>query len=216
VALWAGGAQAKALGDSLIIADFESYANTDEVRADWEVLEPVLATLDLECGDASDWPVEWCGGHSTEGPASEGAHYLRINYLAGTTVARMIVNGMSDWTGWPFLRIYMRGRPYEFNGLADVQVSIIGNGGAHVLDAPLQVGATRCPPDPDYILRCKWSFFDVDLRGWPGISDVDEVRIVISEGDGDGRLYFDSVGLRTHSPIPVQNSSWGSIKAMYR
>jgi hypothetical protein len=202
-------------GDSLIIGDFEAYMDTDEVRADWSILEPIDATLDLECGDASDWPESWCASHSNSGPSAEGYHYLRINYLLGTTVARLVVNGMSDWTEWPFLRTWYRGRPWSQNGLADMEIIIIGNGGAHILTSPLVPGATDCVHN-DSIIYCDWSYFDMDMRGWPGLVDVDEVRIMLSEGDGNGELYIDSLQLRNHSPIPVESASWGLIKAMYR
>lgn len=202
-------------GDSLIVGDFEAYMSTDEVRADWEILEPVDATLDLECGNASDWPTEWCTSHSNSGPSAEGNHYLRINYLLGTTVARMVVNGMSDWSEWPFLRVWYRGRPWGANGLADLQIVLIGNNGAHMLSSPVVTNATDCMYNSS-IIYCDWSYFDMDLRGWPGLVDVDEVRIMLSEGDGNGELYLDSLQLRTHSPIPVENTSWGSLKAIYR
>jgi hypothetical protein len=202
-------------GDSLILGDFEAYMSTDEVRADWSILEPELASLDLECGTASDWPVGWCASHSNSGPSVEGNHYLRINYLLGTTIARLLVNGDGDWSGWPYARIWYRGRPWAQNGPADMQITLIGNGGAHVLNSPVVVGATDCVNNAS-IIFCDWSYFDLDLRGWPGLVDVDEVQIMFSTTEGNGELYIDSLQLRTHSPIPVEPTSWGSIKAMYR
>jgi hypothetical protein len=80
----------------------------------------------------------------------------------------------------------------------------------------LAVDATDCDYN-ETIVYCDWDVFDMDLRGWPGLVDVDEVRIVVSgEGIGNGELYLDGLQLRTHSPIPVEETSWGTIKAMYR
>jgi len=219
--LFAGGAYAgPPPGDSLMVADFEAYTDTDELRADWDIIDPPAdpqVTLDLECSDGSYPPGTHCYDHHYDGPAGEGNQYLRINYLLGVTVARLTVNGMSDWSGWPFLRIYYRGRPWGQNGLADMQIVLIGNGGANVLSSPLAENATDCSASTSDPLMCDWSFFDMDLRGWPGLVDVDEVRIVVSgPGEGNGRLYIDGMQLRTYSPVPVRAASWGAVKAMYR
>ncbi len=208
-----------AQGSSLILDDFEFYDGTDALRLTWNVVEPENAVVDLECSYSTDWPVSFCENHYNQGEAADGVHFLRVNYLLGTTVARMVWSGNPDWTGYKWLSLYYRGTSFETSAPADFRVELVANGGSDVLQSPSVINATQCdanmvPPD---VVACDWSVFDWNIQGWSGLDNVSELRIVLTgdEVGGQGRLFVDEIQLRER-PVPVTLSSWGGVKAMYR
>ncbi len=214
--LAAGSSYAGPTGTPLLIDDYEAYADTDDLRAVWSVLDPTRAVVDLECGSPDDWDVSHCQYHGNLGPAAEGAHYMSIRYLEGTAVARMAWSGSPDWSDFKWISVYYRGEPYEQSDLASMQIQLIANGGSDVLSSPVLPGVTQCDPN-ESIFYCDWSVYDWNVQGWTGLSNVGEMRITVTTGlgEGNGRLFIDSIMLGD-VPVPVDRMSWGSVKAMYR
>jgi hypothetical protein len=214
-----GSQAALAQGSALMLDDFEFYNGTDALRLTWSVVEPEspLAVVDLECSLATDWPTSFCSGHYNQGEAAGGAHFLRLNYLLGTTIARMTWSGDPDWTGYKWLTLYYRGESEGQAAPADLTLQLVANGGSDVLTSPPVSNATQCeakwtPPD---WLDCNWAVADWNIEGWSGLSNVSELRIVLTGEEGQGRFFVDEIQLRD-TPVPVVQKSWGAIKAMYR
>jgi hypothetical protein len=220
LALLTGRSQAgPAQGSALILDDFEFYDGTDALRMTWSVVEPEspLAVVDLECSEPTDWPTDFCGSHNNQGVAADGAHFLRLNYLLGTTIARMVWSGNPDWTGYKWLSFYYRGQCCGQSDPANLRVELVANGGSDVLSSPLVTNATQCDANmvpPEY-LACDWSVLDWNIQGWSGLSNVSELRVVMTGDEGQGRFFIDEIQLRD-TPVPVVQKSWGAIKAMYR
>jgi len=195
---------------------YEDYIDSDLLRETWELIPPpgTSASLDLECDSFKSCPNPWCDVHNTEGSAFEGCQYMRINYLTGTVIGRMVVNEQ-DWSDLDFVSFFYRGRSYFFNYAADIQLCLEGYNGAETLCGPLLVGETECG-----ILgqgeECPWKKYSMYIGDWPGRFNVTQVDIVIEDAQtGGGRLYIDCVH-RHVDPTPVDKTTWGRIKSLYR
>jgi hypothetical protein len=213
--LVAGGANAdSAVKDWLDC--YESYMTSTDLRSVWTIHEQPTMTLDLECDSSRPCPNSWCDTHNTEGSAweTDGCQYMRLNYLTGTTVARMVVDPPQDWSDRDFVSFYYRGRWSFYNGPATLQLQMEGNG-ASTFYGPEIVAATQCdyvPEEPE----CPWLKYSAYIGLWEGRYAITQVDLVVKDADmGGGRLYIDCVN-RHLDPTPTEPATWGRLKALYR
>ncbi len=212
----AGGAMAQCeyYPDSMAVEDFEFYADTDELRMTWVIIDESKATVDLAIDGTAP------------GSAYDGTQYLRLNYLTSTAVGRMLVDPPQDWSCYDYLRIAYRGRPGyygepcgEANGSANLRIQLVGDGGSSVILKPTAgpvVNATQCSCYDGYPY-CPWKVLYVKMSPlWPGKDSVEQLDLLLTDFERNGELYIDEIWLLKDAPVPVETSSWGAIKALYR
>jgi len=183
--------------DSMMIESYEYYIDTIDLRLSWIAIDRVPPlTIDLESSDG------------IKGPAQHGTKYMRVNYLYSPSIIYSDMGGV-DWSTYEFLRLWYRGIPNPFNDVIELQVELVGSSDSWF--GPIEPDVSTCVSLETY---CEWQEHIVDFSEWPGIGDVQEVRLHVLTQMGNAEFYIDALEVFT-SPVGSEQSTWSSVKALY-
>jgi hypothetical protein len=186
-----------------VLDDYETYADTDELRESWLYGGNNLNYLMAE--------------PTADGPAWQGDQFLRLDYLCSIAPYQadltLEFDFQEDWSDYETLKLHYRGRPDLLNsseGMVVILEDIYGG----TYSGPLVSGATQCPFVGD--VYCDWHEYVMDFSSWASRGFIKKVIVrLVAESYGDGRLYLDEILLSGPS-IPARQVSWGELKAKYR
>ncbi|MEM7394040.1 MAG: hypothetical protein AAF492_17000 [Verrucomicrobiota bacterium] len=163
---------------TLILDDFESYADTPALEAAW-IADSGDPMLRLETNPAS---------------VHSGSQAMAVDYTVGDAPFEDILifdlGPPQDWTSFNLLEIWYRAPSAPLNPLDDLFVEILDSGGGQVGQATISDG-TR---------TTNWTPWTIDITLFPGnLADVMEVRLGVEAGSafGSGTMFFDDISLMT-------------------
>lgn len=185
-----------------VLDNYETYADTDELRDSW-----------LYGANNLDYLIAEPSG---EGPAWEGDQYLRLDYLCSVPPYQgdlvLEFDFQEDWSDYETLKLHYRGRLDLYNSSEGFQVSLEDVYGGYI-NGPVHSGATQCTYQGD--IYCAWHEYTLDFSSWGSKGFVKKVILrLVPESYGDGRLYIDEILLEGPS-IPTRKMSWGELKAKF-
>lgn len=186
-----------------VLDDYETYADTNELRDSWLYGANNLNYLLLSGGP--------------DGDPCQGAQYCALDYLCSQPPYQadltLEFDFQEDWSAYETLTLCYRGRPDPINSSEGFQV-ILEDAYGGTYSGPYVSGATQCPGD--YFPWCPWYDYQMDFSAWGNQGFVKKVIIrLIPETYGDGVFYIDYL-LLEGPMIEAKQITWGALKAQFR